>query len=286
MAGADGHTAGLRTRRGLPWLREFAHEDCMADIEFRIVSDRREGLLLELGRLIIASGFTLQRQRMARGNEGVVLTMLVRGPEQNLLHLEDRLGSHPLVQSFEAAAVDGAASPPLAAPEPARVRAPVEPVAEAPAATAAPDLSRVEPLLASLAREYPDIFNRVLAFEHALPQALREATSRYAGTRIGAWIYKRDYALGARLSLADSVKHIAFPAMRHLLRGTELGDDGLRVRNSPFTGNGLHRNSSCHFLRGCLEGLLNEPGHLGRPRILETSCRNSGGDVCLFTFAA
>ena len=74
----------------------------MADIEFRVVSDRREGLLLELGRLVIASGFTLQRQRMARTDEGVVLTMVVRGPEANLLNLEDRLGSHPLVQSFEA----------------------------------------------------------------------------------------------------------------------------------------------------------------------------------------
>jgi len=260
----------------------------MADIEFRVVSDRREGLLLELGRLIIASGFSVQRQRMARSEEGVVLTMLVRGPEQNLLQLEDRLGSHALVQSFEAIAADGPPSAPAAAPtqEPVKARPSAEPAAETPATPVVADPVRVEPLLASIAREYPNIFNRVLTFEHALPPAQREATTRYAGTRVGAWIYKRDYALGARLSLADSIRHIAFPAMRQLLRGTELGEDGLRIRDSPFTGVGLHRHSSCHFLRGCLEGLLNEPGHLGRPRIVETQCRNSGSDVCLFTFAA
>jgi hypothetical protein len=256
----------------------------MADVEFRVVSDRREGLLLELGRLIIASGFTLQRQRMERTGEGVVLTMVVRGPEANLLTLEDRLGSHPLVLSFEAG-VPGAARAPTATPEPARPHPAVERNAEAVAA-AGPDHARVEAMLPSLARDYPDIFGRVLAFEHELPVAQREPTARYAGTRVGAWIYKRDYALGARLNLADSVKHIALPAMRQLLRDTELDNEGLRIRRSPFAGIGLYRGASCHFLRGCLEGLLNEPGHLGRPRILETLCRNSGADGCLFTFSA
>lgn len=258
----------------------------MADIEFRVVSDRREGLLLELGRLIVASGFTLQRQRMMRSDEGVVLTMVVRGPEQNLLALEDRLGSHPIVQSFEATSVDAtAAAAPAPAPEPPRPRTLLSDARpETPAA--APDPGRVEALLGALAREYPDVFTRVLAFEHEVAPAHREASMRYAGTRLGAWIYKRDFTLGARLNLTDSVKHIALPAMRQLLRGTELDGDTLRIKNSPFAGIGLHRGASCHFLRGCLEGLLNEPGHLGRPRVLETSCRNTGADACVFTFAA
>ncbi len=254
----------------------------MADIEFRVVSDRREGLLLELGRLIVASGFTLQRQRMTRGDEGVVLTMVVRGPEQNLLTLEDRLGSHPLVQSFEATSADATQAAPAQAAEPARPRATTEPARTETAA--APDPARVEALLGSLAREYPDIFSRVLAFEHEISPAHREATTRYAGTRLGAWIYKRDFTFGARLNLADSVKHIALPAMRQLLRDTELDGETLRIKSSPFTGIGLHRGPSCHFLRGCLEGLLNEPGHLGRPRVIETFCRNTGADACIFTF--
>lgn len=257
----------------------------MADIEFRVVSDRREGLLLELGRLIVASGFTLQRQRMTRSDEGVVLTMVVRGPEQNLLALEDRLGSHPIVQSFEATSVDVAAAAAPPAPEPAHPRTLLSEARPEPSG-AAPDTGRVEALLGALAREYPDVFNRMLAFEHEVSPAHREATSRYAGTRLGAWIYKRDYTLGARLNLADSIRHIALPAMRQLLRGTELDGETLRIKDSPFTGVGLHRGTSCHFLRGCLEGLLNEPGHLGRPRVVETFCRNTGADACIFTFAA
>lgn len=263
----------------------------MADIEFRVVSDRREGLLLELGRLIVASGFTLQRQRMTRSDEGVVLTMVVRGPEQNLLALEDRLGSHPIVQSFEANSIDAsaaaaaAAAAPTPAPAAAAARAHAPDVRAEPAA-APPDPGRVEALLGTLAREYPDVFGRVLAFEHEVAAAHREAASRYAGTRLGAWIYKRDYTLGARLGLADSIRHIALPAMRQLLRSTDLDGDALRIKDSPFTGVGLHRGTSCHFLRGCLEGLLNEPGHLGRPRVVETYCRNTGADACIFTFAA
>lgn len=255
----------------------------MADIEFRLVSDRREGLLLELGRLIVASGFTLQRQRMLRTDEGVMLTMVVRGPESNLLMLEDRLGSHPLVQSFESGPVDPA--PAVAAPAAeSRPRAAAE---AAPADQGAPpDPARVEAVLTSLARDFPDIFSRVLAFEHELSPPHREASTRYVGTRLGAWIYKRDFGLGARFNLVESVKHIALPAMRQLLRDTDLSGDSLRIRSSPFTGINLHRGPSCHFLRGCLEGLLNEPGHLGRPRVLETFCRNTGADACVFTFGS
>ncbi len=255
----------------------------MADIEFRLVSDRREGLLLELGRLIVASGFTLQRQRMLRTEEGVVLTMVVRGPESSLLMLEDRLGSHPLVQSFESGPVDpaqaAAASAAESRPRTAAEAAPADP-------SAPPDPARVEAVLTSLARDFPDIFSRVLAFAHELSPAHREASTRYVGTRLGAWIYKRDFGLGARFNLVESVRHIALPAMRQLLRDTDLSGDSLRIRSSPFTGINLHRGPSCHFLRGCLEGLLNEPGHLGRPRVLETFCRNTGADACIFTFGS
>lgn len=258
----------------------------MADIEFRVVSDRREGLLLELGQLVIASGFVLLRQRMTSTGEGVVLVMVVRGPEQNLLGLEDRLGSHHLVRTFEASVRDGtqpAESAPVHAPPP---RASAERAADAPAvAPQAIDPQRMEGFLSALAMDYPNVFGRVLAFEHDLPDSHRESAARYAGTRLGAWIYKRDYALGARLGLADSLKHIVLPATKALLHA-ELAGDVLRVRNSPLCNPRLHRGPSCHFLRGCFEGLLNEPGHLGRPRVTETQCRTMGAEVCTFAFSA
>ena len=82
----------------------------MVDVEFRVVADRRDGLLLALGQTVIAAGFTLLRQRMVNREEGVVLTMVVRGPENGLLMLEERLCTHHLVNSFEASPVDASAN--------------------------------------------------------------------------------------------------------------------------------------------------------------------------------
>lgn len=251
----------------------------MVDIEFRIVSNRRENLLLEIGRIIMASGYVLQRPRMVRTEAGVELSVIVRGPEANLLLLEDRLGSHPLVYSFEAVAPEA----PATAADPGVPLAPrARSAAPAPAAEPVTPTPRIEALLAALAADYPNVFDRLIAFERELPAAQRDTTLRYAGTRLGAWIYKRDFALGARLNFADSLKHIVLPAMRHLLRGSELSGDSLRVRNSPFCGLGLQRGASCHFLCGCIEGLLNEPGHLGHVRVGETACRNIGAEACAF----
>jgi glycine cleavage system regulatory protein len=78
----------------------------MVDVELRVLSDRREGLLLTLGQLVIACGYTLLRQRMLNTAEGVVLTMVVRGPREDRLELEERLATHFLVQRFEAISPD------------------------------------------------------------------------------------------------------------------------------------------------------------------------------------
>lgn len=157
----------------------------MVDVEFRVVSDRRDGLLLALGQTVIAADFTLLRQRMVNSEEGVVLTMIVRGPESGLLMLEERLGTHHLVNSFEASPVDAAdtraAAPAVARPAAAFV---TKPAAVATDAATAVDMRRVETLLPQLARNYPNIFIQLLALEHDLPAPQREATLRYIGQRV------------------------------------------------------------------------------------------------------
>ncbi|MBT2749247.1 MULTISPECIES: 4-vinyl reductase [unclassified Lysobacter] len=267
----------------------------MVDVEFRVVSDRRDGLLLALGQVVIANGFTLLRQRMLNSDEGVVLVMVVRGPADALLMLEEKLGTHHLVQSFEASPYEPAPSAPAAAPAPVarnngngyagQTSAAAAPVAQAGSAAghaAAPiDTQRVETLLPQLARNYPNILLQLVALERELPPAQREATLRYIGQRVGAWVYKRDFALGGQLPLADSVRRIALPAMRQLVQA-ELHDDVLRVRNSPF----CHRGESgecCHFLRGMLGGLL-EGQHGTHVHVVESQCRNTGAETCRFEF--
>ena len=271
----------------------------MVDVEFRVVSDRRDGLLLALGQVVIANGFTLLRQRMLNSEEGVVLVMVVRGPAEALLMLEERLGTHHLVQSFEASPYEPASAAPApamaerngasthapAAVAPsAHTAAPVT-YAAAPAATAAPiDTQRVETLLPQLARNYPNILLQLVALERELPPTQREATLRYIGQRVGAWVYKRDFALGGQLPLADSVRRIALPAMRQLVQA-ELHEDVLKVRNSPFCHRG-ETGECCHFLRGMLGGLLEGQHGADGVRVVESQCRNTGAESCRFEFEA
>jgi predicted hydrocarbon binding protein len=250
----------------------------MVDVEFRVVSDRREGLLLALGQAVIASGFTLLRQRMAGDSAGVVLTMLVRGPPAHLLALEECLGTHPLVRSFEATRPDGT---------PDRVEAPPE-VADAfsPIRTntlpSLADSRLIEAMLPQLAHDYPNIFVPLLALERQLTADQREPALRYVGQRVGAWVYKRDFALGAHLPIADAVRHIALPAMRQIVQA-EMHHDALHVSNSPFCHRGGH-GACCHFLRGMLGGLLGATYGADGLRVVETQCRNTGAEICSFEF--
>jgi predicted hydrocarbon binding protein len=250
------------------------------DIEFHIYADRREGLLLELGRIVMSSGFNLLRPRMSAIDGGVLLTLAVRGPKKNLLPLQDRLSSHALVRSFESNAVDAVGR---------AITSGTDPIAKRASATGAcdindgePDQRRVDAVLQRLAHIYPKIFDNVLAFERDLPQNVRAVSTHNAGKRLGAWVFKRDYAFGARLSLSKSVKQIALPALRELVRSTEWVDGNLHVKDSPLCGTEWHVGASCHFIRGYLEGLLGEPGHMGNLRATELSCRHTGAEACIF----
>lgn len=249
----------------------------MVDVEFRVVSDRREGLLLALGQAVIAHGYTLLRQRMAGGNDGVVLTMLVRGPQLGLPTLEECLGTHPLVRSLEAMqpGVDG------------RVEAPPDVSdRQSPTRTGAlptlADSRLIESLLPRLAQDYPNIFVPLLALERELAADQREPALRYVGQRVGAWVYKRDFALGGHLSLGDAIRHIALPAMRQIVQA-EVHDNVLHVRNSPFCHRG-QQGACCHFLRGMLGGLLGGPHGTDGLHVIESRCRNTGAQICSFEF--
>lgn len=264
----------------------------MVTIELKVVSEQRNGLLLALGEVLLANQFKLLRHRRANTDSNVVMVLVVQGPESHLLTLEEQLGTHWMVRSFEAAPYEpGVSTPPqtladiVASVEPAHAHA--TPAAPAPVASAAaPDPARVEVLLPQLARDYPRVFGLVLGFERSLQPAQRTVTMRYIGTRVGAWVYKRDFALGAALDLSRSIKHIALPAMRQLLP-TEPDGDALTTAGSPFCmDTGQPAATQCHFLCGFLEGLLNESGKLPHVRVSETACRAGGAGGCRFVFDA
>ncbi|MFC5435866.1 hypothetical protein ACFPME_04810 [Rhodanobacter umsongensis] len=110
----------------------------MIELEIQGLSENREGLLIEVGRLVMASGFTLQRQRLQQDHHGILLTMVVRGPPRKKRTLEAALDACDRFISVKVFPfVEGEPNPHFAA-SPKRVgSAAVVPPAVAVASTAA-----------------------------------------------------------------------------------------------------------------------------------------------------
>jgi hypothetical protein len=317
----------------------------MIELEIQALSERREGLLIEVGRSVVASGFILQRQRLAQDANGVLLTMVVRGPARKQRALEAALEAHERVISFNASEfVEGVPKPHFAAstaiarevvvatpvpttPQVAPVAAPVvkrpqpiepEPVAlpvvssepepqpqlqpepepefifvlpraPAPAPVPAPapyvdsipvgpNVEAVEKVLPELTYEYPQIFPWLLKLESAVAENARESSLWLAGQRTGTWVFKRDYAVGAKLALHEAIERVGVPALGALVEVEQKGDQ-LHIRNSPLcTADG---QSGCKFFGGYLEGLLGPAISSGEISIFAVCCRSCGADECV-----
>lgn len=105
----------------------------MIELEIQGLSAGREGLLLEVGRFVVANRFTLKRQRLVQDPHGTLMTLVVRGPARKRRALEADLDAYERLISFQVYPfVDGeprahfAASrkldPRLVAPPPAPAR--------------------------------------------------------------------------------------------------------------------------------------------------------------------
>lgn len=132
----------------------------MIALEIQGLSERRENLLIEIGRTVVASGFTLQRQRVAEDPHGVLLTMVVLGPPRRQRALADALDAQERLISYVISNFDeevqkphfaasfkqkpGAFAPPLALPlAPTPVQTPI-----VKAITIEPNLGIPEPFVA------------------------------------------------------------------------------------------------------------------------------------------
>lgn len=113
----------------------------MIELEIQALSERREGLLVEIGRLAAACGFILQRQRLVQDPNGTLLTMVVCGPSRKRRELQAALEGHERIISFELEPfVEGGSRPHFAASRPlaSYVPPPLPPRPATPAPTAAP----------------------------------------------------------------------------------------------------------------------------------------------------
>lgn len=134
----------------------------MIELEIQGLSPSREGLLIEVGRFVMANGFTLQRQRLVQDPHGILLTMVVRGPSRGRKALEAALGAYERFISFQMFPfVDGEPKPHFAASQPQMAYTPppaplVPPPAPAPiAASATPSTATPAKAVVTLAASAP-----------------------------------------------------------------------------------------------------------------------------------
>ncbi|MBE1160122.1 hypothetical protein [Dyella acidiphila] len=247
----------------------------MVELEIQVLSDRREGLLVELGHVVVANHFSLLRQRLTQDGRGACLSMLVRGPDEQRMALEEMLGTHNRVLSFEAAlAGEASVVPPLSMP---MMSAEPSVPPELPPPASLPNVVQVEHVLPMLAQDYPQIYPWLVSLEHSVDEAVRESSLMLAGRRTGAWVYKRDYALGAKLGLAEAIRRIGVPALRQLADIEHHGVH-LHVLNSPLCAPGAR--SGCRFYGGYLEGLLGAAVAPRRVFVRQLGCRGAGAALC------
>jgi hypothetical protein len=141
----------------------------MIELEIQGLSESRDGLLIDVGKSIVASGFTLQRQRLTQDVNGVLLTMVVRGPERKQRALEAALDANQRLISFNTYPFeDGAPKPHYAAARKgarSSVAPAPAPVAETVAATA---VAAKQPAIAAATNAAP-----VAAVAAAAPETVR-----------------------------------------------------------------------------------------------------------------
>ncbi|GLQ92946.1 4-vinyl reductase [Dyella acidisoli] len=242
----------------------------MIELEIQVLSDQREGLVLELGQVITANHYALLRQRLTHDGRGAWLSMVVRGPSEQRFALEEMLGTHRRVRSFEAALCEEATAIAVA-PSNTPLRA-----VEVPFAVAA-DIVQIEGLFPQLIQDFPHVYAGLTMLENSVADSAREPSLFLTGRRMGAWIYKRDHTDGPLLNLGDAIRRIAVPTLRQLADIEQRGVH-VHVLRSPLCEPG--GRSGCRFYGGYVEGLLGAAVVGKKVRVRHLSCRSAGAAHC------
>lgn len=249
----------------------------MLDMELKLAVARRDGLMLTVGRFLSDNGFSVVKQQFDQAGGGSLL-IVVRGAESGLPGLFEALGNSEHIASFESSRIEAAQPAQPAKPMATTTMAsPSKVSSTAPAPMRDADIERQLPLLA---HDFPVVLPRLLTMERLMPETQRADTLRAIGRRLGAWIYKRDYALGGRLSAEMMNKRIALPALEQITSAKLVGSNFV-LDASPFS---LTPDTAprCHFFCGYLEGVLSQANG-GRPfDVQETLCRANGHSSCMF----
>lgn len=247
----------------------------MADLTIQVISERRDGLLIELGRIATAHRHVLLRQRMVRDTQGYRLTLELRGPGEEQLPMQEAIAAHPRVQDYECAqgrTENRSDAAPAPGPSPATAKT------ESGSRPASANTAEVERILPSIAKDYPKVTPWLINLGKSVSAAQFAASMHLAGKRTGTWVYKRDFARGARLSLADAIKRIVVPALNGQVKVDQKGQ-WIYIHDSGICTPGS--TSGCAFYRGFIEGILEQALATPLYFVRESSCRANGTPHCI-----
>lgn len=249
----------------------------MIELEIQVLSDRREGLVMELGQVILANHYALLRQRLTQDGQGAWLSMVVRGPPEQRCALEEMLGTHHRVLSFEAALCHEATAISMAAHKVAPPSWRVGPGLAPEPPAASPDIAQVERALPNLLEDFPRVYPWLAALRSKVAPQVQDPSLFLAGRRTGLWLYRHDYAEDSGLSLGEAIKRVAVPALQRIARIEQRGVH-IHVLDCPLCG--PHGGSGCRFHGGYVEGLLGAAVAGKKARVRHLSCKSSGAAHC------
>lgn len=144
------------------------------------------------------------------------------------------------------------------------------------------DVAAVDAALANLEGDYPCLLPRLLALDRAVAAGARAATLQLAGQRVGAWLFSREYALDAGLTLDAALASIGVPAL-HAFAEIELQGGQLHIAHSPLCGKG--GRSGCSYYSGFLEGLLRPALARHGLTIFPLCCASYGAAECVLAIS-
>ena len=129
---------------------------------------------------------------------------------------------------------------------------------------------------------YPDVAGSIKRLETEVWNADREEVFSKLGAGIGRWQYKKNFAVGARLSLEKALLRSLKPALSDFLN-VSIQDTTISVTDCPHcAGSRNTSENSCYFVSSFIEAFMNEMSHLRGLHVEQVLAKSMGASACQF----
>jgi predicted hydrocarbon binding protein len=139
-------------------------------------------------------------------------------------------------------------------------------------------------VLEALGQHYPNIAPIVKAYALVLADQDSSKKLRKLGSKVGAGIYQRDFALGSPLPISKSLKRELRPAMKEFCN-VEIDTSSITISDCPFCADKDIETACCEFVSGYVSGFLNSNPAINGCEVVETKCGANSDKRCTFAIS-